>query len=63
MMPEISELNISALTTIATDHKSAAITATDKTLRLPPLESSSRRSTDFTYAGYDLLHLVRHGLG
>ena len=58
----MSELKISALTTIATDHESAATIATIKTLRLPPLESNSRRSEDFTYAGYDLLHRVSHVL-
>ena len=63
MMPLISELKISALITIAADHESAAAIATNKTLRLPPLESNSRRSEDFTYAGYDLLHQVRHVLG
>jgi hypothetical protein len=49
--------------TIAADQEIAATTATNKTLRLPLLESNSRRSEDFTYAGYDLLHRVSHVLG
>ena len=62
MMFVMSELRMSALTTIAADQKSAAAIATKKILRLPLLVSSSRRSEDFTYAEYGLLHLVRHDL-
>ena len=60
MMSVMRELNIRALMTIAADQEIAATTATNKTLRLPLLESNSRRSEDFTYAGYGLLHRARH---
>lgn len=63
MIPAIIEDKTMALITIVADQMMAAAIETKKSLRLPLRESSSRRSADFTYAGYGLLHQERHVLG
>lgn len=63
MIPTIIEDKSRALITMTVDQIMAAAIEAKKSLRLPLRESSSRRSTDFTYAGYGLPYRERHVLG
>ena len=63
MIPTIIEDKSRALITMTVDQIMAAAIETKKSLRLPLRESSSRRSTDFTYAGYGLPYREHHVRG